>query len=443
MRTSLVLIGDELLNGSVADTAAAWLGGKLFKNGFELAHVQLVGDELAAISDAITVAVSHGDAVVLTGGLGPTSDDLTRNALARSLRVPLLRNQNLVGLITKRYLALGRAMPENAASMADLPEGSTSLLNQEGSAPGIRAVLDGVPIFALPGVPREMRAMFAQEVLPELLREFESEIRTTYILRVAIEGESAIAMKLRDWERDLPSSLSVAYLAELGNVLVKVTGTRESEVHQYAQRAALLIGDSVYALQDRRDPPLSLEAQVHRLLDERGQTIATAESLTGGGVGVALTEVPGSSENYVGGFVAYSPALKTSLLGVSAALITEVGTVDPRVAYAMAIGAREATGADWAVASTGVAGPGQSEDKVPGTVYLALVGPPAGSLDALTVRVIRLEISNLDRVLVRRASVIHALELVRRTLSGLGSATGVEDVTYLCGHGRESCGREF
>jgi nicotinamide-nucleotide amidase len=433
MRTSLVLIGDELLNGSVADTAAFWLGGRLVENGFEVSHVQLVGDELAAISDAIAVAIAHGDAVVLTGGLGPTSDDLTRNALARTLRVPLLRNQKLLELISNRYQALGRVMPDNAAAMADLPEGATPLLNQAGSAPGIRAVLDGVPIFAIPGVPREMRAMFTQEVLPQLLREFDSEIRTTFILRVAIEGESSIAMKLRDWERDLPPSLSVAYLAELGNVLVKVTGTDEDEVHQYAKRAADLIGDSVYAIQDRRDHPLSLEVQVHQLLAARGETIAMAESLTGGRVGAALTQVPGSSETFVGGLVAYSPALKTSLLGVSAALIADAGTVDPRVAYAMAIGARKATGADWAVATTGVAGPGQSEGKEPGAVYLALVGPPMNPRAEFSARVIRLEISNLGRELVRSASVIHALELVRRTLSGLGNATGVEDVTHLAG----------
>jgi nicotinamide-nucleotide amidase len=437
MRACLVLIGDELLNGSVADTAASWLGARLFESGIELAHVQLVADDLAAISDAISVAVSRGDAVILTGGLGPTSDDLTRNALARSLRVPLLRDQNLIALISKRYQALGRGMPENAASMADLPEGATPLLNQEGSAPGIRTSLDGVPIFALPGVPREMRAMFRHDVLPELLKEFDTEIHTTYILRIAIEGESAIAMKLRDWERGLPSSLSVAYLAEPGNVLVKITGESESETRHYAQIAGRLIGDSVYAFQDRREPPVSLESEVHRLLATRGQTIATAESITGGGVGAGLTQVPGSSANYLGGVIAYSPSLKSSLLQVPALLIDEVGTVNPQVAYSMAKGVREATGADWAVSTTGVAGPGASEGRDPGTVYLAVMGPTADRKSALEVRVIRLEISNVSRELVRRASVIHALELVRRTLRGLGNATGVEDVTYLCEDGRE------
>lgn len=431
MRTALVLIGDELLNGSVSDTAAAWIGARLAEHGLELGHVQLVGDDLASISDALSVATSRADAVVLTGGLGPTSDDLTGNALARFMRVPLLRNQHLLDLIAARYRASGVTMPENAGSMADLPEGATSLLNQEGSAPGIRVVSDGVPIFALPGVPREMRAMFMQEVLPELLREFLPELRTTFVIRVAIEGESSVAMKLHQWERDLPTSLSVAYLAQLGNVLVKISGTDESEVRLYAGRAAILIGDSVYAVQDQREPSLSLEHIVHRLLSERGETIATAESLTGGGVGLALTHVPGSSENFLGGFIAYSPELKTEFLGVRTALIASVGTVDPGVAYAMASGARRATGADWALSTTGVAGPGWSEAKAPGTVFLAIVGPPQDPSTELERRVVRLEIRHLDRELVRRASVIHALELVRRTLSGLGNAIGVEDVTYL------------
>ena len=433
MRASLVLIGDELLNGSVTDTAASWLGGKLAAHGLELGHVQLVGDDLASISDAISVAVSRGDVVVLTGGLGPTCDDLTRNALARSVRVPLLRNRGLLALIATRYQALGGLMPENAASMADLPEGATALLNQVGIAPGIRALIDGVPIFALPGVPREMRAMFSHEVLPELLREFSPEVRTTILLRVAIEGESTVAMKLLDWERDLPSSLSVAYLAELGDVLVKITGADDVEIRRYAKSAATLIGDSVYAIQDQKEPPLSLGVQVHRLLSERRQTIATAESLTGGGVGVALTRIPGSSANYLGGYIAYSPSLKTTILGVSAVLIAEAGTVDPKVAYAMALGVRRATGADWALATTGVAGPGESEGKAPGTVYLALVGPAENSRREVSASVIGLEFVHLDRELVRRATVIHALELVRRTLSGLGIAAGEQDLTHLCG----------
>ena len=437
MRTSLVLIGDELLNGSVSDSATLWIGGKLYENGFELTHVQLVADELATISEAIAIAIAHGDAVILTGGLGPTSDDLTRNALARLLRAPLLRNQYLLKIIAERYATLGREMPEIAGSMADLPEGAAPLRNAEGSAPGIKVVVDGVPIFALPGVPREMRAMFVAEVLPELLRAFETEPRTTYILRVAIEGESAVAMKLRDWEQLLPPTVTVAYLTELGNVLVKITGIRDSEVHQYAQSAAARIGDCVYALQDRRESPISLERAVYQILVERGETIASAESLTGGAVGVALTQVPGSSETYVGGFVAYSPALKTSLLGVSEALISEVGTVNPQVAYEMALGARRATGADWSVATTGVAGP-ESEGKSPGTVYIAVVGPPEDPEESHSLRVIRLEIAHLDREQVRRLSVIHALELVRRTLKGLGNATGAQDVSQLAVGNRNS-----
>ncbi|HUW78453.1 MAG TPA: CinA family nicotinamide mononucleotide deamidase-related protein [Candidatus Nanopelagicaceae bacterium] len=433
MRTSAVLIGDELLNGSTADTAVSWLGARLFENGFELSHVQLAADNLAAISDAIFIAVAHGDAVVLTGGLGPTSDDLTRNALARFLRVPLNRDQALLALIGKRYEAFGESLPDNAALMADLPDGTVALVNQEGSAPGIRAMMDGVPIYALPGVPREMRAMFDNEVLPELVSQFEAKTQTTYILRVALEGESAVAMKLRDWERELPDSLSVAYLPDPGNILVKVSGRNEFEVKKYAESAAELIGDSVYARQNRQDRPESLESKVHQLLAAKHQTLATAESLTGGAVGQALTRIPGASDNYLGGVVAYSPSLKVSLLGLSPALLDRVGTVNPEVAYAMALGVRQATGATWGLATTGVAGPGPSQGQAPGTVYVALVGGGPDLGTELIERVIRLRITKANRELIRGMSVIHALELVRRTLSGLAIAGSTEDVTHLSG----------
>lgn len=436
MRASLVLIGDELLNGSVNDTALVWLGQRLAANGFDLGHVQFVGDDLASISDGIGVAVSRGDAVILTGGLGPTSDDLTRNALARFIRVPLLRDRDLLELIAARYVELDRSMPDNAASMADLPKGATALLNQTGSAPGIRVMIDGVPIFALPGVPSEMRSMFLHEVLPELRRTFSAESRITIVLRVAIEGESTIAMKLRNWERDLPSALSVAYLAELGDVLVKISGNNQMLTSEYAKSAARLIGDSVYAVQDVAEEPISLATQVHQLLSERSQTIATAESLTGGGVGSALTQTPGSSANYLGGVIAYSPSIKMNLLGVSSALIAEVGTVDPQVASAMALGVRRTTGADWALATTGVAGPGDNGGITQGTVYLALVGP--GKEESTpNYKVIRVKFGQPDRDFVRRATVIHALELVRRTLSGLGMAADQQDVTHLCRFGEE------
>ncbi|OIQ77371.1 putative competence-damage inducible protein [mine drainage metagenome] len=363
--------------------------------------------------------------------MGPTSDDITREALARYARVPLLRDQHLLELIAGRYRDFGAVMQVNSEVMADVPQGATSLINQEGSAPGIRLVSDGVPIFALPGVPREMRAMFSHEVLPELLREFQPETQATTVLRIAVEGESSVAMKLRDWEQGLPSGFSVAYLADLGNVLVKVTGPDEAIVNGLAHNAALLVGDSVYAIQNRSAPSTPLAAEVLGLLREKRHSIATAESLTGGGVGQALTDVPGSSENYLGGLITYSPALKTELLTVPSALIEKVGTVDPNVAYAMALGARRATGADWVVATTGVAGPGQSEGKSPGTVYLAVMGPAPDGGAGVQVRVVKLEIHRSDRDLVRRSTVIHALELVRRTLSELGNAVGQVEVTHL------------
>ncbi len=429
MRTTLVLIGDELLNGAVRDSTTTWIGRQLADHGFELSHVQTVGDDLAAIADAILVAVARGDVVIVSGGLGPTSDDLTRAGLARAAGVALERNLELLTLIHQRYLARGRPLPENAAVMADLPFGAEALINQAGSAPGISMQIAAVPVFALPGVPREMEAMFAHEVLPKLLHTFAQEPLTTMVLRIAIEGESTIAQRLTEWEAALPAQVKVAYLAQLGDVLVKVTGADKALVQRQAMLAADLIGESVYAVQERTAPAIDLATLVLTSLRQRGETVATAESLTGGGVGLALTTISGSSASFRGGIIAYSPELKSSLLGVPASLIDEVGTVHPQVAYAMAVGAKQVTGADWVISTTGVAGPGASEGQVAGTVYLAITGPSPGS-DHL--RVIRVDLPLLDRDLVRRATVIHALDLARRTLSGLGNTPGVQDVTHLC-----------
>jgi len=432
MRTALVLIGDELLNGAVRDSATTWIGHQLADHGFELSHVQVVGDDLAAISDAILMAVARGDAVIVSGGLGPTSDDLTREGLARAAGVRLERSPEVLALIHQRYLARGRPLPDNAGVMAGLPFGAHALANQEGSAPGISMELDAVPIFALPGVPREMQAMFTHEVLPKLLHTFAQEPLTTMVLRIAIEGESAVAQRLVEWEAALPAQVKVAYLAQLGDVLVKVTGADKALVQRQAILAADLLGESVYAMQEKTAPAITLAALVHASLRQRGETIATAESLTGGGVGVALTAISGSSTSFRGGIIAYSPELKSSLLEVPTSLIGEVGTVHPQVAYEMAVGAHRATGADWVISTTGVAGPGESEGQAAGTVYLAITGPKLGTTVSDYLRVIRVDLPLLDRDLVRRATVIHALDLARRTLSGLGNTPGVQDVTHLC-----------
>jgi nicotinamide-nucleotide amidase len=418
-RIALVTVGDELLNGAVVDTSTAWLGDQLALEGHSLAISISVQDELSAISDAILSAIARADAVIVTGGLGPTSDDLTRSGVARAARVEVAQRKELVELITARYAARNMQVPSQALVMADIPIGASALTNNGGSAPGIFMEIDNVPLFALPGVPHEMRDMFVGEVLPELRKRFSGVPRRTVIVRVALLGESAISESLRDWESNLPPGVSVAYLASLGDVEVKISSESASQAEEYAALAADLIGDSVYAIDEARAPRSTLASAVLHLMREQGETLATAESLTGGALSQLLTDIPDASDVYLGGAVTYQAGSKHQLADVPEEMMSTRGTVDAQVAKAMARGIRLRLGADWAVSTTGVAGPGDFEGHPAGTLYIG-VSSPAGE------RAFKVGLTGQmadDRARVRRASAAHALDLLRRCLAGLPIGT--------------------
>ncbi|MCX6453044.1 MAG: CinA family nicotinamide mononucleotide deamidase-related protein [Actinobacteria bacterium] len=422
-RIALVTVGDELLNGAVVDTSTAWLGDQLALEGHALVISISVQDELSAISDAILSAIARADAVIVTGGLGPTSDDLTRLGVARAARVEVAQRKELVELITARYAARNMQVPSQALVMADIPIGASALTNNGGSAPGIFMELDNVPLFALPGVPHEMRDMFVNEVLPELRQRFLGVRQHTFIVRVALLGESAISESLRDWESNLPPGVSVAYLASLGDVEVKISSQSARQAEEGARLAADLIGDSVYAIDEARALRTTLASAVLHLMREQDETLATVESLTGGGLAQLLTDIPGASEVYLGGAVTYQAASKHELADVPEEMMNTLGTVNAQVAKAMARGIRLRLDASWALATTGVAGPGDFEGHPAGTLYVG-VSSPAGE------RAFKVVLSGQmadDRARVRRASAAHALDLFRRSLAGLpmGTKAGV------------------
>jgi len=424
-RLALVTVGDELLNGAVVDTSTAWLGDQLALEGYALVISISVQDELSAISDAILSAIARADAVIVTGGLGPTSDDLTRLGVARAARVEVAQRKELVESITARYAARNMQVPSQALVMADLPIGASALINDGGSAPGIFMEIESVPLFALPGVPHEMRGMFIGEVLPELRKRFSGVPRHTFIVRVALLGESAVSESLRDWESTLPPGVSVAYLASLGDVEVKISSESASQAEECATLAADLIGDSVYAIDEARAPRSTLASVVLHLMREQGETLATAESLTGGGVAQLLTDISGASDVYLGGAVTYQAGSKYQLADVPEEMMNSHGTVDAQVAKAMARGIRLRLGADWAVSTTGVAGPGDFEGHPVGTLYIG-VSSPAGE------RAFKVGLTGQmadDRARVRRASAAHALDLFRRCLAGLPLGTKAGFIT--------------
>jgi nicotinamide-nucleotide amidase len=410
MRVELLAVGTELLFGDIVNGNAAWLGQRLAEAGIDVTTSVVVGDNIARIAAAVVDGLTRADAVVMTGGIGPTQDDLTREALALAAGVPLERSAVLEAELRARFEALRRDVPEMNYRQADLPRGATSIPNPRGSAPGVRVEIAGGVAYALPGVPFEMEVMFASSVLPDLLeRAGEPACIVHRVLRTAGMWESAVADALAPQVARLERSggVTVAFLASQGQTRVRLTAKAASVdealaligPEEAAAREAL--GSAVYGADDD-----SLDSVVASLLRARSATVATAESLTGGLLGAELTRSPGSSDVYAGGVVTYATALKQSLLGVPPG----VPAVSAEAATAMASGARTLTGATYALSLTGVAGPGPQDGLDPGTVFVGLATP-----SEVFVRSLRLP---GDRARVRTFAVVAALNLLRLHLSG-------------------------
>ncbi|QFG25591.1 CinA family nicotinamide mononucleotide deamidase-related protein [Actinomadura sp. WMMB 499] len=413
MRVELLTVGDELLLGDTINGNAAWLGRRLADRGVEVARSVVVGDETGVIVEAVTAALGRADAVITTGGLGPTYDDLTRDALAAAAGVPLVRDPGVAARLRERAAAAGHEVREMALRMADVPEGAGLLRNSAGSAPGLRVELPGGVVYALPGVPFEMRTIMDEVVLPELAGPSEVARRT---LRTAGVWESVLATRLAEIEA--MDGVRLAYLPQPAEVRVRVTVAGTDAWDRLAgveKRVRELVGSAVYGVEDE-----TLDRVVHRLLTQRSATVAAAESLTGGLIGAELTAMPGSSATFAGGMVTYATELKRRLLGVPGDLLAEHGAVHPDVAAAMAAGVRDRLGATYGIAVTGVAGPEAQDGRPVGTVYIGVAGPG----DTRTVTKPELPVPGPGpetRDVIRRMTVVHALDQLRRVLLGLGA----------------------
>ncbi len=412
MRVELLAVGTELLLGDIVNGNAAWLGQRLAEVGVDVTTSVVVGDNIDRIAAALTAGLGRAEAVVVTGGLGPTQDDLTREAIAAVAGVELARDSELERALRERYAGLRRDVAERNFRQADLPAGARAIPNERGTAPGVRMELTGGVVFALPGVPHEMSAMFTAAVLPDLLASAgEPAVIVSRVLRTAGIWESAVAEALAGLVDDLEpaGNPTIAFLAGGGEVRVRITAKAADRPAatallgpvEAAARAAL--GENVYGVDDD-----SLDTVVHRLLRERDATVGVAESLTGGGLGAALTEMPGSSATFRGGVTAYAGDLKAGLLEVPATLLDTVGPVSAEVAAAMASGVRDRLRTTYGLSLTGVAGPGPQDGQAPGTVFAGLAGP-----GAVTTRALRLP---GDRPRVRLLATVAALDLLRRTL---------------------------
>jgi nicotinamide-nucleotide amidase len=368
MRVEVLNTGSELLLGTTLNTHGAWIGRALQPLGLRVARQTTVPDG-AAIGEALAEAVGRGGVVVVTGGLGPTSDDVTREACAGVLGVELTEDAGSMRAIEEFFRARGREMAPENRKQSLVPHGGVALPNPNGTAPGVFVPegAGGAAVFLLPGPPHEMEPMFRAEVLPRL-REWAGagEAAGMTELKFVGVGESAFQRRV-DAELAAVPGLEFGYCARPGEVDLRLIGNDE------ARAAGRAIAGREFPRQLASDDGSSLEAAVVRGLLERGWTLATAESCTGGLIASRLTDVPGASAVFTHGFVTYANEAKVSLLGVPEELLAVRGAVSEPVARAMAEGALRASGADVAVAVTGIAGPdGGTPEKPVGTVFLAL-----------------------------------------------------------------------
>lgn len=370
MNIELVTIGTELLLGFSVDTNGAEIGRAFAAIGVAVVRRTTVSDSPEAIRDAVRGALQRTGAVLTTGGLGPTRDDISKRVVADLFGAPLDFDERVWAALVERFARLGRVPVESNRSQAEVPRGAIVLPNRWGTAPGLW--IDGEPglVIMLPGVPGEMRKLLEHEVAPRLAGRAEGRVIRSRLVRTTGIPESTLAERMGDIERDI-APLSLAYLPGLDGVDLRLSAWRlpPDEADARLSAAVALLrergGEHVYGEGEADLAELVLDAA-----RSRGARIATAESCTGGLVGARLTEIPGSSDVYVGGIVAYANELKTGVLGVDPALVAAHGAVSEPVALAMALGAVERLGADAAVSVTGIAGPGGgSEAKPVGTIW--------------------------------------------------------------------------
>ena len=396
MRIAIINTGDELLRGALADTNAVYMAGRLHELGFQVERCVTVGDDLDILVDTFRAAFSDFELVIASGGLGPTDDDLTATAVSTATGVGLVHRPEAEAVIRARFELIGRRMDAVNLKQALLPEGCDVLDNPNGTAPGFAIRARSCRAFFLPGPPRELRPMFEAAVVPELPAP---PPRFVAAFRLFGIGESNVQAALTDYAKAHPE-LVFGYRAAFPEIGLRVTARDALSRDAAAGEIRRLLGDAIYAEDD-----ISLAAALGAALAAKGLTIAAAESCTGGLIGHELTQVPGASAYFKGAVVAYDNAVKAKLLGVDAALLAAKGAVSEEVARAMARGAREALGAEIAIATTGVAGPsGGTEEKPVGLVHFAVAW-------ARGERHVERRFQGWDRTMIKRSSAWTAMRL--------------------------------
>jgi nicotinamide-nucleotide amidase len=403
MNAEIIAVGSEMLTPDKVDTNSLYLTGELNGLGIEVAAKCIIGDDRGRLTAAIETALGNSELVILTGGLGPTEDDVTRDAAAAALRVGMTEDAGCWQAIVDRFRKFGRVPTENNRRQALILDGAEALANPNGTAPGQWFLRGGRALVLLPGPPRELKPMVVDHVLPRLAAILPPAVIRTRWYRVSLMPESELDALISPLYTKYTNPATTV-LAAAGDIDVHLRARAGTESEAEALLAELgdpiaaLLGDRVYSTNGD-----SLEATVGKLLRGRGETVAVAESLTGGMIGERFTAVAGSSDYFVGGFVTYTDGMKRALLGVPGEILDAYSAVSEETARAMAAGARERTGATYALSATGYA-----DGERAGQVWIGLATP--GGVEAR-----KLQLTG-DRLRVRSMTVINALDWLRRTL---------------------------
>ncbi len=412
MKAELVSIGDEILIGQIVNTNSVFLAKELNKIGVEIAQITSISDQKEIIIKALDEARKRADIIIMTGGLGPTSDDVTKHALCEYFDDHLVKNHNIlehIENIFRKYVTT--PISDMNREQANLPSMATILHNQFGTAAGMWFINQAQVFISLPGVPYEMEALVKKEVLPKIQEQFVLPALYHKTILTYGLGESVIAGRIADWEKNLPESIKLAYLPNLGRVRLRLSSkgavldTLKKQVDEQIEKVIPLIQDIYFGTEEDQ----SIEFLIADKLKQLGNTLSCAESCTGGAIATKFTSHPGASSFFLGSAVTYAVDSKTSILGVERSIIDQYGEVSGPVASAMALGAQKKYKSDFALATTGNAGPTKGDmGQEVGTVFIGLASPEG-------VESLQFNMGN-NRTRVINKTVNQAFEILYRAL---------------------------
>ena len=374
VKVEIITIGDEILIGQIVDTNSAWMATELNKSGFELAQITSVHDNASHIVESLNMALKRADVVLFTGGIGPTNDDITKQTLSAYFGSKLVFDESVLQNINRLFSTrLNFVMNDLTRAQAMVPENCTVIQNLVGTAPVTWFEKDGKVIVSMPGVPYEMKQAMSFEIIPRLQSHFKTPALLYKTVQVYGYPESTLALKIADWENELPNFISLAYLPNSGIIKLRLSGLSddilglEFSMNQQVDKLSQLLGNAIVAYED-----IPIEQLVGSLLKDQGKMVATAESCTGGNIAHCFTSIPGSSQFFKGSLVAYSNDLKLNILQVSQEDLEKNGAVSQIVVEQMARGVLKLLKSDVAIATSGIAGPtGGTEEKPVGTIWIA------------------------------------------------------------------------